>query len=501
MNHGLEQIETSEWSQAKQATPPRRLHVSSLARDFATMGSGTALAAVFNTLLVFLIPRLVSVQDFGYWRVFLLYGSCAGLLQAGLLDGLLLRWAGHPLSDFHSEVGKSLKFLLCQLLLLLAPLAAIMTLALHAQARFVGLAVLVYAIFFNVSALLQYSLQGAREFKPVAFATAAPVGVFVLLTVVWNMLGAANFRALIVLYCVSMLGALIYLWVRVKPLGGRHSSQSMWSVGTLGILLGWPILLANAGQTLVQSADRLVVSSALSIYDFAQYSLASSALFVPVTAIAAIYRVLFSHAAALEHEGRMRLYGHASRLLLLAWSLLLPYFFALQLFVRSFLPRYVQAMPVSAILLLGVLFLAEIQILHTSYAYLYGRQRQFLFLTVGALGLSLSVLTITAFRLHSLIAIAVGQVSAAFVWWLANEWVLRDVTGQRWTDQARLMAVFAWSSISYAVTLRYAENVALRILLYYLLVAGCLIAVCYPELKFMWNYALRQRSGLLAHGD
>jgi hypothetical protein len=61
-----------------------------LARDVATMGLGTALTAVFNTLLVFLIPRIVSVENFGYWRLFMLYATYVGLLQLGFLDGVLL---------------------------------------------------------------------------------------------------------------------------------------------------------------------------------------------------------------------------------------------------------------------------------------------------------------------------------------------------------------------------------------------------------------------------
>jgi O-antigen/teichoic acid export membrane protein len=455
------------------------------------MGGGTALAAAFNTLLVFLIPRLVSIEDFGYWRLFLLYAGYAGLLHAGFLDGVLLRWAGRPLAAFHPEVRLSLRFLFWQLIVLLLPAGVIAGLALHAEARFVALAVLAYAFFFNISALLQFSLQGARQFKPVALATAVPAGVFVLLCLLWNARRVPSFRTLIVLYCVSFVGALIYLWTRVKPLQGFDSPDSTWSFGKVCIALGWPIVLANIGQGLVQSADRVVVSSALPIYDFAQYSLASSAMFVPVTAIAAVYRVFFSHVAALEHERRAKTYAHASRFLLLAWSALLPYFFVLEVFVRHFLPKYQAALPLSAILLLGVLFLAEIQILHTSYAYLYGRQRQFLLLTVGALLLSFSLAVLMAVRLHSLVAIAIGQVGALLLWWFANQWTLKEITGQSWIDHLRLISVFVWSALSYGVAFRYAENIGLRILLYYALVGGVLVFTCYSEVKITWKLLSR----------
>src|SRR4029077_9158310 len=90
--------------------------------------------------------------------------------------------------------------------------------ALPANARFIGPAVLVYALLFNINALLQYSLQAARQFKPLAFASAAPAGAFVLLTFACSVHGAPTFRVLIVLYCAAWAAAFVYLWSRVKPL-------------------------------------------------------------------------------------------------------------------------------------------------------------------------------------------------------------------------------------------------------------------------------------------
>lgn len=475
--------------------PVRPSRFAVLARDVMTMGAGTALTAVFNTLLVFLIPRLISVENFGYWRLFMLYGGYAGLLQVGFLDGALLRWAGRPLADFHGEIRPSLKFLASQLIALTGLAGAVMWWTLHTQARFIGLAVLAYAVVFNISALMQYGLQSARQFKPVAIATAAPVGLFVLLTSAWSLWQVPDFRVLIGLYCVAWSGAMIYLCAQVKPLQKTHPSGSSWSLGKSCILLGWPIVLSNIGFGLVQSADRLVVSWVLPLHQFAQYSLASSAMFVPVTAIAAVYRVFFSHAAALQHEGRARIYGHASRFLLLAWSALLPYFFVLELVVRHVLPKYAAALPAAGILLFSIFFLAEIQILHTSFAYIYGRQREFLLLTVGALVVAFSIGVAVAIFLGSLVAMAIGQLVALAVWWLANDWTLGPTTGQSWAGRLTLLAVFAWSVISYEIAMKCAVNVGVRILVYYALVGICLVWVCRPEIKIL-RKLMSQISGM-----
>ena len=80
-------------------------------------------------------------------------------------------------------------------------------------------------------------------------------------------------------------------------------------------------------------------------------------------------RVFFHDLAGVTQHGRVRIYGISSRTLLLAWVILLPYYFALDVFVRRFLPRYIPSLAYARILLLGIPFLAAIQILQMSYAH------------------------------------------------------------------------------------------------------------------------------------
>lgn len=461
----------------------------SIAGDIAALGAGSALAAVFNILLVFLIPRLVTVEQYGYWRLFLLYAGYVGFLHFGFADGALLRWAGRTFDAIRHEVGPSWKYLVLQHLAVILPLCVIFGLipGVPSNIRILFTEVLIFGLVMNSATLLQYSMQAARVFWPVAIASAVPPGVFVVLTFCWTLRSTPTANDLILLYGISWTVVLIYLWVRIGPrLGGLSSTSS--TLGKTLTTVGWPVLLANTGYALVQSADRLVVSSALPITEFAQYSLAASTMFVPITAIAAVSRVFFSHAAAVEHDGRVKIYGHMSRFLLLAWSLLLPYFFVLEAFVQHFLPKYIPSLPVAGILVLSVIFLAGIQILHMSYFYLYGKQRQFLYQTVGALAVGAGVALVLAMSLHSLFAVAIGQVVVLALWWMGNEWTLRRTTSQSKRDWLRIFAVAGWSAASYGFALWSTENIGWRIPAYYLLVMLVLWFFCGDELRLVWRF-------------
>lgn len=486
MRAEIEQMQPREVVATPKEFTKGRIQFPALVRDMATMGGGTALAAVFNMLLVFLIPRVVSVEDFGYWRLFLLYASYAGFAHLGFADGALLSWVGRPLENFHNEIGSSLW---CQFWLQLAvvlPACLILGVVLPPLPRFVAIAVLLFAVLANSATLLQYSLQGARQFGPVAIATAGPAGGFLVLTFLLKLREIPKFRQLIILYAITWAGLLVYLWIRVRP-RVRTSFVSAWSLGKAYTLLGWPILLANTVYNGAAAADRLVVSVVLPIREFAQYSLAASTMFVPLSAIATVYRVFFSHVASVEEENRARIYAQASKLLLVSWSLLLPYYFVLEIFVLRFLPKYATGLPIAGILLLGAVFLADIQILHMSYSYLHGKQRQFLFQAIGALVLSLAVALAMTLWVRSLTAVAIGQVAVLALWWLGNEWNLRLTTTQGWRDWLRVLSVVGWSAASYALVLQLVRHAGWRIPAYYLLVSVILWVFFSTEFRSGWR--------------
>ena len=192
------------------------------------------------------------------------------------------------------------------------------------------------------------------------------------------------------------------------------------------IAAGWPIVLANTGFGLMQSADRVTVNLTRSIHDFAIYSLSQSTIYVPITILAAVSRVAFSWFARALASDRGSLYRSSTRLLALFWMSLLPYYFLVEYVVSRFLPRYTPGLPAGRILLLSVLFLSLIQIVQFNTYNLEGRQRQFFFGSLIAVAVAFATAWFGSLKIGTLTAVAWSQVLTAALWWLGNEWFLRD---------------------------------------------------------------------------
>ena len=286
-------VETKSALEEKAVAAPVRMEAgwirgwspSAIVADIATLGTGTLLAGLFNVALVFLVPKLISVEDYGYWRMFALYAGYMGFLHFGFADGALLRWAGRPMEEFHHEIGPAVKYLFWQHVVVLAPLCAIAALALHGPLQFVGIAVALYAVIFNEVALLQYALQSAKIFRLVAVSTVGAPALFLGLVLLWHAKWRSDYREVTGLYAAGWLIVLIFLLAWTKPWSGERGGAGVTALAKECLLSGWPMMAASAGVMLIVSADRLAVSWAASIQNFAQYSLAASAMAAPITAI------------------------------------------------------------------------------------------------------------------------------------------------------------------------------------------------------------------------
>lgn len=443
----------------------RRVSSSRNVLKMVLASGGNALAGI---VLSFWIPKLLSISDFGFWRVFILYTGLVGMLHLGLVDGALLRWSVPGQKPGRSLLQRAATVLAGgQLLLLLVGAGLCMLPIAHVAHRgFILMCLLIYALLFNLVALLQVFFQARGNFSFVAIGVSAAPLLFMLLLPALVHGGLTLHKVVAGFLCawaVILIGGLA-LASRVKPSGdeiGEGIGPSAY------IAAGWPILLANLGYGVMQSADRMTVNLTQPIERFAVYSLSQSIIYVPITLIAAISRVAFSHFAKAETKSRPRLYGKVGSLLAAVWVLLLPYFFAVEWVIRRFLPKYEGSLVPGSILLLSVLFLSLIQITQLPAYSLSGQQRRFFASAVIAAAVAFATAWIGSMVFGTLEAVAWSQVLTAAAWWAANYALLSRRSGSGYIGLIQVASVFSLSSIVFLAVSRMVMGIAGRSLLYF----------------------------------
>lgn len=400
----------------------------------------------FTAILTFLLPRFLSIEGYGYYRLFILYASFVGVIHLGLMDGLLLRWAAEPARRMRSELAPALAFLVLEQSIFVIPILGIALIRFrHSNILWMCGAIGFYAIVWNVSTLAQYALQASKQFGILSVFTIATPGLLLACVLVLKVSKHLTLTSVICVYLGIAVVLAVYIWTRV----GRHVNWHWrpvgyaWALGLTHVRLGWSVLAANLLALVIFSFDRVFISVGFSIREFAIYSFASNALGIVYALVLSVGRVVFPYLSdGMSRERQTRTYGMGESLVLVLWSVSLAAYFPLQAVVPQWLPNYDGSLPLIRILMLSTGFTAIIHILHSSYFRSALQTTRLLLGTCIGMACAGGFLT-AASATRRLQPIAIAMVAAIAVWWFANEMLLLNVTGRSFQRVFRTLCLTA----------------------------------------------------------
>lgn len=419
------------------------------AKDVLLFGWANLICLVFNAILTFLLPRYLTIEDFGYYRLFILYTSMAGLLHLGMLESIIVRWAEKPEERIGPEINTALAFLVVQHGILLVAAGLVLSYWHRTPERLLlGLGFAIYVIVVNCSMLGQIALQARKQFAQLSFFTVLTAASLLSFVVAWKLLGRLDSWTATASYVAANLLAGIGIWkVVLKP--GSAPAQQVHKIMEFGlehIHLGWKILIANAFLTITPSLDRFFVSGTFSIREFAIYSFAGNALAVVYTVAISVARVVYPYLSeGTNLESRRRAYDLGRATLLLLWALSMVLYFPIAFVVHWILPKYVSSLPVMRLLMINSGFVATIHILHANYFRVNLALNRFLAGSVVGVIAAASVLTLVR-RTANLQWIAGAMTAAIAIWWATNELLLARNVGDSWRARTRIFVLWLLTS-------------------------------------------------------
>lgn len=427
-------------------TSARKLGVD-FARHTAIYTAANVASLACNAVLAFLLPRLLSIENYGYYRIFMLYGAYAGFLHFGFPDGLLIRWAESP-ELIHREKRPALRFLALQHLLIIIPLAIVLAVS-SSTTRWIAIAVALYVIAWNWTTLAQYAIQACKYFEQLSvFVLLAPL-VLLLSVLGLHFLGHLTLYSLLTACALSYLAAGAIQWIFVDLKITTWPSANLWATGFSGIHLGWTILGANLLAAVALSLDRILLSARFSIRDFAIYSFAANALSLTYNMILSVSRVVFPYLASdISAAIRGRAYAIGETAVLLLWTIGLASYFPIAALIRQWLPAYVESLPILRILFLATGLTASIHVLHSTYFRVARQQHRFLIGAIVGLGTA-ALLLWMASRSFSLAWFAWAMVASALAWWITDEFLITAIVGRHISAIALNLALIAASGSAF----------------------------------------------------
>ena len=119
-----------------------------------------------SVLVGFLLPKIIGVTDYGYYKTFTLYASYVGLFYFGIADGIYLKYGGMSYEELDKSTFRFYSKFLILLELIISFVGAVITLLfIPGELKFVFICLFIYLIAYNITGYFQIISQITSRFN------------------------------------------------------------------------------------------------------------------------------------------------------------------------------------------------------------------------------------------------------------------------------------------------------------------------------------------------
>lgn len=323
-----------------------------------------------SVLISLVLPKLLGVEGFAYWQMFILYSGYVGLFHFGLSDGLYLRYGGTNLADMDKRlIGSQFRLMILWQIAISAAALLATAVVPDSSRRFVWAMTAVYLVPANAlwgMGLLFQAANETRIYSAAVILSKALMGACILVLLCTDI---QDFRYFILCFAAAQGIAAIFClhhgrsFLRAKWIWGKELFREVFHNAAIGIRL----TAANVAGSLLLGIGRMFTDHRWGISAFGVLSLAVSLVNLVLQFLSQVAMVLFPQLRQTEAADRTRLY-HAldgSLGILLGGGLLL--YAPARFFLSVWLPEYAGALSLLGILLPICVLDGKMQLLYGTY--------------------------------------------------------------------------------------------------------------------------------------
>lgn len=372
-----------------------------------------------------LLPKVLPVQDYGWYKTFTLYTAYIGFVSLGIIDGIVLKYGGKDYEEIDRTLFRSfflwyslVHFAFCILMFGGAALIE------DINYKFILVSLGIYTIIANYSGYFQQISQITQRFheyttRKIISSVLKIFNVGVLF--LWSALGfSPTYRIFLVVFISTEL--MITSWYiytyRDIAFGEKLSlADTKNEIFKLSIM-GFPLLFANLCSSLILSLDRQFVSILFETETYAKYAFAYNMLSLVTVATSAVSTVLYPALKRTTPESMKKNYGALLGIIsIIVFGAIIAYY-PLCLFVKWFLPQYTEALPIFRIVFPGLALSSSITVVMHNYYKAEGKNLVYFRKSILVLIVSAVANGIAYLLFHSTKSISIASIITMVFWYL-----------------------------------------------------------------------------------
>lgn len=264
---------------------------------------GLALGLIKSLVL----PIFLSIEDFAFWQIYLLYTGYIAVFSFGFNDGLLVRYGKYDFNKLPLNlVGRSIKYFMFLIIALTSFIIVISLLIPYNDKTLLFIFITLNIPLVVLNGIFLFLLQSTNQIKKYSVYSVIDKFIMIITIFIFIYLDIKNIYVIIIVDMASRLVQILLMYIEFrklfKPEEDNESTGKIISEIKENISRGSYILITNLIGMLLFGYGLFVIERFMSLKDYSLFSLGISTTNILLLFINAVSIVVFPYLSRLENN-------------------------------------------------------------------------------------------------------------------------------------------------------------------------------------------------------
>ncbi len=368
--------------------------------------SANLLNLAISLLVSFGVPKVLGLEQYGYWQLYIFYVGYVGFFHFGLADGMYLRYGGQYYDDLDKSLMHSQYWLLTiiEVIVFIAITVFALTLGNDSKKTVILIVAGLNCVLLLPRTVLLYLLQSTGRIKEFARNLIAERMIYLFLIVLFLVSGLREFEYLLLADISAKTVAMLSMSWTCRDIVWSGKTKISFAIVEFreNISAGIKLLFANIAGMLIIGIVRFGIERNWEIETFGKVSFSLSISHSILIFISAVGVVIFPLIKRSDPEKLPPMYDAFGSLLSGVLVIFLMFFYPIQRVLLLWLPQYTEAINYLGILFPICIFEARSSILINTYLKALREERMMLVMNIASVLVSILATGIVVFWLGNL---------------------------------------------------------------------------------------------------
>lgn len=369
--------------------------------------------------LSFFLPKILGVEEYGYWQLYSLIISYAGFFHLGMIDGIYLRIGGSRYGELDFGLYKETLILFNGLIVAASVILIFLSCGIagdndHRFVLLMSIAAICAILDYTYFNMIMQATNRIRESSRLLIIQ--KTGYFAIVILCF-LAGRASYKSMIISDLLSRLFAMIFAAKECGEILTARRARALDAIREMreDVRSGINLMLANVAGMLMTGMTRFVIVGFWNISVFGNISIAITVANLLFTFMQAISTVLFPILRRMDGEAGRKMYEPLRITLDYSLLFMIAFYYPIKIAVGWWLPQYEMGLKYMALLFPMVIFESKSALLLNTYLKNYNMEKQIFRANMVSLAVCAALSLTFGAVLHSLFMTVITVVLVLFL--------------------------------------------------------------------------------------